>query len=450
MARLSAGETLTLRVRRRGEVRDVALVGDRAAVPARPSVAWSDPAARTRIGAEVVRVERGSAGGSGRTRGRRRDHAHRRLSSTDAGAGHAVVRLLRQGQRVLVAVTRGDTHSRDDPGTMMSASEPAIRSAFSTRLSTASPTERSSRRRARMRRRSRAGGGCSGGRPRRRRWRSSCWPASRRPQGINLLSPATLSLLDPVVPVALAALGVLVGLGVGDRRTDDRRVFAAACLEAGVTMLVVSAGIAAVALAATSSIARPFWTLVLASGICAATSLTLPTGNPLEPRTTADSRDRARRPAADRGGRARCWRGSVRARPAAPSSWWRKRAASRWRWPPPPGCCLTRASSETEERVFAVSALLLVGGVADALSLSALFGGLVAGVFWRYAGRRPRDTISRDVLFVQHPLLVLVLLVAGARAELSLASLALGAGYLVLRVVGKLAGGAVGRRASSA
>jgi hypothetical protein len=99
---------------------------------------------------------------------------------------------------------------------------------------------------------------------------------------------------------------------------------------------------------------------------------------------------------------------------------------------------LTRASSETEERVFAVSALLLVGGVAAALSLSALFGGLVAGVFWRYAGRHPRETISRDVLFVQHPLLVLVLLVAGARAELSGESVALGAGYVALRIAGNL------------
>ena len=48
--------------------------------------------------------------------------------------------------------------------------------------------------------------------------------------------------------------------------------------------------------------------------------------------------------------------------------------------------------------MFAVSALLLVGGVADALSLSALFGGLVAGVFWRYAGgaraRRSAATCS--------------------------------------------------------
>jgi hypothetical protein len=107
---------------------------------------------------------------------------------------------------------------------------------------------------------------------------------------------------------------------------------------------------------------------------------------------------------------------------------------------------LTRTASETEERVFAVSALLLVGGVAAAQSLSALFGGLVAGVFWRYAGRHPRETISRDVLFVQHPLLVLVLLVAGARADLSLATLALGGGYVVLRVAGQLAAGAVARR----
>jgi hypothetical protein len=101
---------------------------------------------------------------------------------------------------------------------------------------------------------------------------------------------------------------------------------------------------------------------------------------------------------------------------------------------------LERTSSETEERVFGVSALLLVGGVAAALALSALFGGLIAGLFWRHAGQHPRETITRDVLFVQHPLLVLVLLVAGARAEISLASLALGAAYVALRVTGQLGG----------
>jgi hypothetical protein len=267
------------------------------------------------------------------------------------------------------------------------------------------------------------------------------------PRGINLLSVDMLSLLDPVVPVALAALGVLVGLAGGDRRTGNWRLLAAACLESVTTMLVVSAGIGGVVIAAMSSVARPFGTLVVASGICAATSLTLLAGNPMEPRTT--------------GTRVREFGvllpivagGFVLARLHAGSPLGAIVLVAQ-------GCgvtlalaaaaslLLTQASSETEERVLAVSALLLIGGVADALALSALFGGLVAGVCWRYAGRDPRDTISRDVLFVQHPLLVLVLLVAGARAELSPASLALGAGYLVLRTVGKLAGGTVAWRAA--
>jgi hypothetical protein len=265
------------------------------------------------------------------------------------------------------------------------------------------------------------------------------------PEGINLLSPATLTLFDPVVPVALAAFGVLVGLSVNDRRTDNPRAFGAACLAAAVTTLVVSAGFGVVALSAMTSNAEPFWTLTLTVGICAATSLTLPSGDSLEPRS-----------AATRvielgvllpivvGGLLLAWlqagsalgAGVLVAQACGVTI---AVAVAAW-------LLLTPASSETEERVFAVSALLLVGGVAGALSLSALFGGLVAGVFWRYAGRRPRETISRDVLFVQHPLLVLVLLVAGARADFSPATLALGVFYVVLRVAAQLAAGAVARR----
>ena len=267
------------------------------------------------------------------------------------------------------------------------------------------------------------------------------------PQGINLLSPARLPLLDAVVPVALAALSVLVGLGVADRRTADRREIGAACLAAAVTMLVVSAGFAVVALAAMSPIAEAISILILTSGICAATSLTLPTGSPLEPR-----------PPATRviefgvllpivtGGLVLAWLRAGSSEGAAvlvmqACGVTLALAVAAW-------LLLTQASSETEERVFVLSALLLVGGVADALALSALFGGLVAGVFWRYAGRYPRGSISRDVLFVQHPLLVLLLLVAGARADLSPASLALGAAYVVLRVAGQLAGGTVARHAA--
>ena len=299
-------------------------------------------------------------------------------------------------------------------------------------------------------------------RPRSRWRRSLAWSATSAPvallllagitcgpRGINLLSADALSSLDPVVPVALAALGVLVGLGVGDRRADDRRLLPAASLQAAVTMLVVSAGTAILAFAAVSSVVPPSWTLVLAAGICAATSLTLPISNPLEPRAAATRVIElgVLLPIVT-GGLMLAW-----LRTGSPmgavvlvlqvSGITVALGAAGW-------LLLTRVSSETDQRVFAISALLLVGGVADALALSALLGGLVAGVFWRHAGGSPRDTIRRDVLFVQHSLLVLVLLVAGARAELSAAALALAAGYVALRVAGTLAGSALARRVAGA
>ena len=265
------------------------------------------------------------------------------------------------------------------------------------------------------------------------------------PAGINLLSLSMLTSLDPVVPVALAAFGVLVGLSTSDRRTDDARMLGAACLAGAVTVLVVSAGFGVVALAAMSSVARPFWILVMTGGLCAATSLTLPSDDSLEPRTPATRLiELGVLMPIVAGGLMLAW---LRAGSLAGAGILVGHAcgvtlalaAAAW-------LLLTRAPSETGERVFAVSALLLVGGVAAALSLSALLGGLIAGLLWRYAGRHPRETIRRDVLFVQHPLLVLVLLVAGARADLSFSTLALGAGYVVLRAAGQLAAGSTARR----
>jgi hypothetical protein len=240
-------------------------------------------------------------------------------------------------------------------------------------------------------------------------------------------------------------LGVLVGLSLTDRRMDVPRTLGAACLAAAVTILVVSAGLALAALGARSLMAQPFWTLILTGGICAATTLTLPSGESLEPRSAATRViELGVLLPIVAGGLMLAWlragsalgAGALVAQAGAVIL---ALAAAAW-------LLLSRTSSETEERVFAVSALLLVGGVAATLSLSALFGGLIAGVFWRYAGRHPRETINRDVLFVQHPLLVLVLLVAGARADLSPATLALGVGYVVLRVAAQLAAGTVASR----
>jgi hypothetical protein len=108
---------------------------------------------------------------------------------------------------------------------------------------------------------------------------------------------------------------------------------------------------------------------------------------------------------------------------------------------------VTHSASDSEQRVFTVGAVLLLGGLAEYLSGSALLSGLVAGVFWGTAGGSARDRITRDVRHMQHPLVVLLLLMAGARAggqTLTLLSLAIV--YLALRVVGKMSGGWLVRR----
>ena len=76
------------------------------------------------------------------------------------------------------------------------------------------------------------------------------------------------------------------------------------------------------------------------------------------------------------------------------------------------------SSPSTEQRVFSIAALLLVGGIADYLSLSALAGGLLAGLFWGSVGGVARDCIERDVRYLRHPLVVLMLLAAGAQDDL--------------------------------
>jgi S1-C subfamily serine protease len=110
VARLSMGETVGLRVRRGGEIREVALVANaRAAPPASRSLGLT-LRARTKIGAEVVRVERGAAADrAGLVFG----DVITLVADVSAPTPAQVVRAyssMGQGERVMVAVTRGDAH----------------------------------------------------------------------------------------------------------------------------------------------------------------------------------------------------------------------------------------------------------------------------------------------------------------------------------------------------
>src|SRR5262245_34981748 len=63
------------------------------------------------------------------------------------------------------------------------------------------------------------------------------------PQGINLLSRNILSYLNPAVAAALAALGLLIGLGFDVRRPGEIRLLGAATVEAALVMVAVGGGV---------------------------------------------------------------------------------------------------------------------------------------------------------------------------------------------------------------
>ena len=107
---------------------------------------------------------------------------------------------------------------------------------------------------------------------------------------------------------------------------------------------------------------------------------------------------------------------------------------------------VAQAPSDSEQRVFTLGSLLLLGGAAEYLSLSALLAGFVAGAFWNSVGGPACEHVRRDVHHLQHPLVVLLLVIAGARVDVTPVVLGLAVVYLVFRTLGKVVGGRLARR----
>jgi hypothetical protein len=259
------------------------------------------------------------------------------------------------------------------------------------------------------------------------------------PEGLGLLTPGVLALIDPAVPVALAAVGVVVGLSLPLRRPHEARLGAAASVESLATGAIVTGGLLFIAPAIAEPGVLHTWVLALAAGICAATSSAMPSSaagarTPLQRIKDLDARipivAGALLLALPPGvsvldGLLLALQACAVALVVAGAGW----------------LLLNDTTSETEQRVFAVAALLLVGGVADYLSLSALLSGVLAGAFWQLAGGAARDAIERDIGYMQHPLVVILLLVAGAQVVFSADAAAIAVAYVLFRTAGKLLGG---------
>jgi S1-C subfamily serine protease len=111
MSRLSVDDALNVRVRRRGEVLGVALVAVSPPVPAATGSLGLTLRRRPGIGAEVIRVEPAS---SGNRAGLIVGDLITLIADIEAPTPVQVTRsfaALREGEQVMVAVTRGMAHS---------------------------------------------------------------------------------------------------------------------------------------------------------------------------------------------------------------------------------------------------------------------------------------------------------------------------------------------------
>jgi len=260
------------------------------------------------------------------------------------------------------------------------------------------------------------------------------------PHGLNVLSVRVVAYLDPVVPVALAALGIFIGLGLRLRRPRETGLVVAASLEAAVTVLVVSGGVFAARDLLWPDSAGPLWFVVLTLGICASASSSVSGAGQSRASVLA-----SRIGELDDvlpvilGGLMLVWLRTPLPLPALAlfgQTLGVALAIALAGW-----LLVADVASDSEQRVFAVGALLLLAGVAEYLSLSALLIGFVAGVFWNISASPVRDRFERDVRHLQHPLVVLVLLLAGARVTVTPGLAALAVAYVLFRIVGKVVGG---------
>jgi hypothetical protein len=257
------------------------------------------------------------------------------------------------------------------------------------------------------------------------------------PQGLGILSVDVLGHLDAVVSIALATLGVFVGIAFGRHVRGAVRFFAAASVEASVTLLVV---------AICGFVLLQQWNMpldvgpaavALALGICAAVSGAGPHTEDPEAGAAARIADLddilpillgggvlVLMRQADVGHAAVMTLATVAVGLAIASVGW----------------LLFDIAGAVERGGLVLGALALLAGSAAYLGLSPLLAGLSAGLFWKLAPGRA-DAIMDDLRRAEHPLVVLLLLTTGAALTPSLMALWLFAPYVTFRLFGKLAGG---------
>lgn len=260
------------------------------------------------------------------------------------------------------------------------------------------------------------------------------------PQALGLLPLRVLGYLDVAVTIALAVLGVLVGVALGREIRSAVVLFLAASLESLITTAVVAGATAYFVNATGVPFGAPLWAGAVAFGLCASASSATSADPDSEPAAAVATRVAdlddvlpivlaiaafGLLPAVSARDVWLFMSAAVGAGLAVGAIGW---------------LLFERAETGAERALFVVGALALAGGAAAYLRVSPLVVGLVAGLCWTVLPGRADRLVQQDLSKVQHPLVVLLLLAAGALWVPSLAAVWLVAPYLLFRLAGKVAG----------
>lgn len=262
------------------------------------------------------------------------------------------------------------------------------------------------------------------------------------PQALGVITPDTIARLDPVVSIALAALGIFVGLGLGAARQPGHATLAAAAmLEVAMTVAVVGGAFyflltqwglplpadpALVAAVLGISASASAATRVPGSGIAARVSRIVDLDDlPIVLLGALVVGYAAGRPLAA------AVVVSVTASLLVAAAGW---------------LLFERARGEAERIVFVAGAVALLGGVGAYAGVPPLLGGAVAALVWVLAPGAADRIIDADLRKLQHPLVALLLIIAGASVQWTTALLWIAAPLVLLRLTGKLLASAAAAR----
>lgn len=257
------------------------------------------------------------------------------------------------------------------------------------------------------------------------------------PQTSGLLSQDTLAHLDAVISLGLAILGVLVGIDLKARSVRDRRIVTAGSVGALISFAVVG-GTALYLLSRWGlPVGVPAVVLSLTLGGCAAASASGPMGGDVESLGRRVARAADVLPILNGGvivvvavGASLGYAFGLLLYTALVGAL--LGIANVW--------LAQSASSEAERMTCQLGVLLIVAGCAAHLGLAPLVAGLAAGLTWSVGPPALLARVSEDIRTIQHPVLVLFLIVAGAIVEMSAPVIWLLVAFLLFRLVGTAVG----------